>query len=336
MMRQRDCSHELQQLPHKVYARSDQEVQQPRSNLVLDTIPVDVLVYICDHLPLREKATVAITTKKLYGSLGNRHLTLLNSNNKRKEKQSFLMLLKRDLRHLHLCWRCEQFHPMTACPVVGLDNSAARGLQCVQEDGILELGTSRGIHFRHAHALMTRVRHRWPHKTQLDSLTFRYEEPESLDNYRDRFIRARITTNVEPVIHQEELMLHVAATLTMADSHEFRKFQAELLPMCPHFHPTFFGFFGHEDPMQIISKQIGDVWNEKSDLPEFSKRISCTWCKTWFFVSARVYKESMLQRQKSIQVQLDIWRNLGPCIRPEDPTWSSHCLQLETPRNRLK
>lgn len=335
-MHQRPLSLKLRPLHDRLHIKSIKSAQQQAMTVTLDMLPLDVILYICDFLPPTSMAAFSIASKRLYGSLGNKHLTLLKPENMREEKLSLLTLLKRDLRAQYLCWRCEQFHPITTCPAVDLGHSGSSMPQCVQQDGILEFDIFRGMHFRHVHALMTRVRHRWPYERELISLTFQYEKQIHccLDEGEEH--TAKLKTSVLPVIHQEELLLHVSITLYMAECCELEKFRGEFPKICPHCHPTFFPFFGREDPIQIVAKRIEYAEKVKKSATEYSRRTLCAWCKTWFFVRASVSNGSMLKRQKRIRVDLDIWKNLGACIRPDDPTWSSHCLELEIPRERLR
>lgn len=333
-MRRPFSSQRLQPLPGGMHTKGVEEVQQQRIRTTLETIPLEVILSICDFLPPRSKATLAVTSKKLHNSLGDRYLALLKEKRMQEEKRSLLMLLKKDLRGLYLCWRCEQFHPITNCLSVGSGYSASTELQCVQEDGILELDSTHQMHFRHAYALMTRFRHHWPHNDEYAKLTFQHDGPVHYCPKGGH--TAKSTISVLPQVRDQELFLSISVVIHLLDCCELSCSPPRSLAICPHLHPTFHAFFRSEDPTKIITDQIEKAKGPKGSSSRLSRDISCTWCKTWFSVKVSISKGGILTRQRNVRVDLQISKNLGICATPTDPTWKSHCLQLETSMERLK
>jgi len=93
-------------LQHRI--RPSKATNGPPSGL--SSLPIEILLIICEYLPLSSQASLAFTCTLLKQRLGPKFWPQLKSEAKSKEKINFLKLLQKDVPKFYLCSQCHLLH----------------------------------------------------------------------------------------------------------------------------------------------------------------------------------------------------------------------------------
>lgn len=168
-------------------------------------LPIDIIRYIVDFLPLSAQASLALTAKSLCYAVGNQSWKDLGQNHIRArhnwveyaERENFLWLLERDLAaDLFYCPGCFLLHPKSALRPIRGD---FHYVQCKALTTYVYNRRYLALSWAHVHLVMQRHFRGKDFGLPLDTLSTRYKTPwyklANVRNVRSFEMQGRIVLN---------------------------------------------------------------------------------------------------------------------------------------------
>ena len=289
-----------------VESTTGEEVQ----HLSLSQLPLEILQYIRDLLPLSSAGSFTLTSRYFKWALGRNTFRLLNNQEHREEKRRFLLQLQRGLLDWQLCYPCLLFHRVDrkiGPTMVWQDLDPPK---CVRECGSIALRLGFQLRFQHAQLLMNRYRSRALHIKDLNMLSYKSPGPQYPE---------WLATTVAAAVVDDGLLLQWNSKWRLLPDWDIDCIERELPFVCPHIHLR----IGQIPMLDIITCCVNHV----PDLPcvECKRWKSCNECRTRFRLDIRELKTL------ETWAHLDVYKWLGDCETPFDPTWYKHCWDRPPP-----
>lgn len=290
-------------LTARLLGLKQKEPQPPKQNLCFSTLPPEILLYITDFLTPSSTACLGLCSRKLLFLFGSNALSYLQRPDQTLERTRFLRILAPDrVPQWHHCSYCKCRHRIAAdsSPLTQRWRHEKEPL-CSRRSGKIRLTWPYQMRFPHAQTVMELYRLGRLRQKDLDRLS--YHKAERLGN-------TRLELNICAGIANGELLLHITATLHLPDSSGLeRRVLLHMPELCPHLLHIYRGF---ESPSLLCGAcRAGSV-----PCNDCSARKTCPKCRTRFELNGK-----RVGRSGAIEIQLDVWKTLGACEDPMDPSW---------------
>ena len=272
-------------------------------------LPVEILQYIRDLLPLNSAACFIISNKDLLRILGSKTLHSLKEEDHASERKLFLMTLEKELPDWQLCHPCSLFHPIdqNSCP-----KSVWQRFQepkCVQLNGHVRIDAIFKVRFQHVQLIMNRYRFGLPYVNDLKKLDYHYQ-----DSRPDSYAESTVTAFIE----DSGLIMRVTSRLELPNGWNRILISVRLPYVCRHTEAC--RLFPDRTLLNTLlcchSHGDGPPCTECRDW----KR--CRFCPTYFLVNVRESRDS------GASIAIEVRRRFGPCRDPFDPDWREHIEQI--------
>ena len=299
----------------------------------LDKLPRDILMVIADFLPTDSVASLTLSNKNLWATIGTQSWKELSNWQQsrgsadayrlRQDRVALLTSLQLDLADLIYCHKCEKL-----CHRDG-HNPSNRSHPCIQATGIMDLVYAQGnpemgdpekvfsLAFLDLQLLMSRYRSLRRESSQQHRLS----DPratELLNNlcmvsYLGVEDTGRCMTSAKVV--GDELIIKLETQIGIAGPEEIEQIQMHLPQTCQHVQTRGDIFW----PSKI------DWWSQPNwqDTLVYQSHVGipyrCACCHTEYL--AEVKKES---KTENYLVEVSVWKNLGSFKSHDDGKWQGH------------
>ena len=270
------------------------------------TLPVEILQYIRDLLPLNSAACFIISNRKLLRILGSKTLHSLKEKDHVWERKGFLMTLEKDLPDWQLCHPCSLFHPLDL-------NNGPKSVwwhddepNCVQLNGHVYIDAMFKVRYQHVQLIMNRYRFGLPYVNDLKRLCYHYQSPAP-----DSYVESTITAFIE----DSALVMRVTLRLQLRNGWSKNLIDARLPAVCPH-----------NAACWIFPDQT--LWNTLQCRRSHGHEPPCAECRGWKrcrFCSTSFLVNVRESRDSGTSIEIEVRRWFGSCKDPFDPDWRQHC-----------
>ena len=278
-----------------------------QQGLSLPTLPVEILQYIRDILPLSSAVALTISSRNMLHLLGSESLHSLRAKHQATEKKRFLVAMEKDLPDWQLCHPCSLFHPVDSQKGPNSVWYYTHEPKCVRANGLLCITPRFRIRYEHAQLLMNRYRFGLPFVNDLKRLSQDYELL-----LPDTILKSTITASIV----DGGLLIQVASQLQLLSYWDIRLIKERMFLGC--------AYVCHRPQAQTMSRTI--LCNMShingSSCTECSKWKSCPECSSSFIVEMR--------QDSYTSVHMSVQKWLGSCKTPFDQDWRRHCAEWAT------
>ena len=268
-------------------------------------LPVEILHYIsATFLPSDAAASLALCSHSMLKALGGQALHSLALKCDTIERTRFLKNLEKDLPDWLLCHHCAKFHPVDQGGDLTQLWRPSDETECVRACGKVSIGHEFYIRYEHAQLIMRDYRLRRPCETMLKRLS-------------NRFARSLLEASLEGVLTAKivacNLLLQITYTLRLLEDWDISLIRHTIPKLCPH-------LVDHTDDDSIFAQALQCRLSHVNDFLciECRNKKHCRKCTTSFQMDIRKREDL------ATEVQVDVWRCLGPCDSPFDSEWSFH------------
>ena len=270
-------------------------------------LPPELLDIVSGILPFRSRAAFSVCSQGLWRLLGANILRHLKNANGIADKREFLRLLERDLPYYMYCHHCTILHPLLRNdkPMWWRNDNEA---VCVRKSGAMRVKWDFYICFHHVQLIMDNYRLGKDYRRPLEQLS---------RDWRSRY-QGDPKTRVWGEICNGELVVRINRTLN-SRFHLITPANVQHVATC-----LYDSICPHQNLDHRFCKRrfggITHLWcvTHDRELPCgecCSGRKCCQDCLT-------LYEIKEVQRgDHKIELELDIWKYLGPCKSPWDPQW---------------
>ena len=273
------------------------------------SLPPELLQHIAELLPVSSAATLAYCSRKLYYILGSKHWVALQDKTNVAEKIEFLGNLEKDMQQHILCHFCSKLHYV-------LDNMGPRNgyeehprLRGCLEECSLHMYKNYGyiLYYKHLRSAMNRHLYGREHGIALEEL-YKY--------WSYSWKKSALQVTLSPRIIADEMLLHLnfRIYLSLSTISEYiLQFREQDLEICPHLDVNFSANKLLLDTLACKTRHFDD-----RDCTSCNGLKQCRSCPTEFRLSVDDFGDL------GHVIVLNVWKNLGSCRTPFDPTWQAH------------
>ena len=267
----------------------------------LHVLPVEILQYIsATFLPPDAAASLALCSRSMLRILGNQAFRSLRLECHSIEKTRFLKTLEKDLPDWLFCHHCSMFYPVdqirdpTQCLYFSVET------ECAQVNGFVSIRYDFNIRYEYAQLIMRNYRLGTPYMLYLERLSKKYAK-----HLPDTSLENMLTAD----IIEGELLIHIKHTLRLFKDWDVSTIRLSLPGFCRHLVDRYID--------SIFAQTLRCRLSHANRLPciECKKRKHCPSCSTSFQVNIRTLENLVTE------VQVDVWRCLGPCESPFNSKW---------------
>ena len=277
----------------------------PEQSLILTKLPVELLWYMTNFLPLASVGCLALSCHTMANAIGTQ--CWMNLKDKREEKFQLLSQLERDTPSQHHCHHCARLHSHRTQIRPAYGRAILEETECIQANGHFRLGLNYHITYEHVQLAMKRYRLGGSHGIGLDEFFYRgwsgWWTSESLRD-QEMDIQARIVG--------DELLIQKTLTTVLRPG-EWIAFYLRSLQICPHYSCA--GVTTSGDYHKCLPHQVQCRVQHSEDK-------SCTLCGG-MMQCKRCWTEWGVEKRGPILI-VTVWKNLGSGRSPHDAKWRGH------------
>ncbi|KAF2808351.1 uncharacterized protein BDZ99DRAFT_464232 [Mytilinidion resinicola] len=290
----------------------------PLQEPALHKLPVEIIQEIASYLSKLEKASFCLSSRFTCYAVGTQelHTLLRHAYGTKFDRRANNRILERAFPSHWFCAWCDKFHRHDrAGGPLDFDRETPR--ECAQFNSFLRCGPGFTLAYHHVRLAMNRHFCGPEYGIPLDDFTYSSKQMVKIlraNCQMETITKARIVAN--------QFLLHAACTVTIPlRLRPQRDIASEITKAMPQV------VVGHRSKEHGHKDLVGVIQRFLSMMPPqdfFQSEVNyCGQCSTDYQVTCR-YLGPLYSDLRTIEIMVEVWRNLGVGKSPFDALWRAH------------